>query len=147
MLLKTIILMLGLVMVSASLAQTVVTSSKKLSYDIDGNSLIDQNDTMMVIRYLFQFSGSSIIANVVFSSDAIRTSPESITAHLNSLRAVGAFDIDGDGVSDALSDGIILNRYYLGFRRIKIVGDGVVNPVGLRTTDQDIIRYIRRWDF
>lgn len=141
-----IVLLMGVLVVNSSQAQTVVTSSRKLSYDITGDSLIDKNDTMIIIRHLFGFSGTSLVDGLTLSADSLRSSPEAIASYLASLSAVGAFDVDGNGRADALSDGILISRFYGGARRAKLI-DGVVDPVGLRTTDQDIIRYIRKWDF
>jgi hypothetical protein len=52
-------------------------------------------------------------------------------------------DIDGNGVADALSDGVLIVRYLFGFRGAVLI-DGVVDTVdGTRTTAPEIEAYIQ----
>lgn len=139
-------LMVSLVFASTSQAQSVVTSSKRLSYDVDGDNVINSNDTTIIIRYLFGFSGSSLISGLTLSADSLRNTADSISAYLASLSASGAFDVDGNGRADALSDGLLIAKYYSGARRAKLIS-GSIDPAGLRNTDQAVIRFIRNWDF
>ena len=53
--------------------------------DIDGNGQIDGlTDAMLVLRYIFGFSGDALINGVV-ADNATRTSAAEIEAHLESL--------------------------------------------------------------
>jgi hypothetical protein len=53
--------------------------------DIDGNGQVDGlTDVMLVLRYVFGFSGEILIDGVV-ADDATRTSAAEIEAHLESL--------------------------------------------------------------
>jgi hypothetical protein len=53
--------------------------------DIDGNGQVDGlTDAMLVLRYVFGFSGDSLIDGVV-ADDATRKSAAEIEAHLESL--------------------------------------------------------------
>lgn len=144
--LAKLIFVLSFILVSSANAQSVSTSSKRLSYDVSGDSIIDYNDTVMIIRHLFGFSGLAITSGLTLSADSLRSSPEAIGAYLVSLSASGALDVDGNGRSDALSDGLLIARYYSGMRRAKLI-TGVIDPAGIRTTDQAVIRYMRSWDF
>ena len=50
-------------------------------------------------------------------------------------------DIDGDGSTDALTDGLLLLRYLFGFRGNALV-DGAISPYATRTTADEIVDYL-----
>jgi beta-glucanase (GH16 family) len=53
--------------------------------DVDGNGQVDGlTDAMLVLRYIFGYSGEALVNGVV-ADDATRTSPAEIEAHLESL--------------------------------------------------------------
>jgi len=83
------------------------------SFDVDENLEAQPlTDGLLVIRHLFGFSGDSLISGAV-SGEAGRGSSEAITSYLTD--GVSELDIDGDGTSGALTDGLLLIRYLFGF--------------------------------
>ena len=83
------------------------------SFDVD-ESLEAQplTDGLLVIRHLFGFSGDSLTSGAV-ASDASRDASEVIASYSN--EADSQLDIDGDGESKPLTDGLLLIRYLFGF--------------------------------
>lgn len=62
-------------------------------------------------------------------------------AGAQSLVASGALDVDGNGVTDALTDGILLMRYVFGVRGEALIR-GVIGPGAARTTSGQIEAYL-----
>jgi len=61
------------------------------------------------LRFLFGFSGSPL-ADGVIGAGATHTTAGEITAFFNAHLA--ALDVDGNGTSDALTDGILMLRSF-----------------------------------
>ena len=86
-----LIIALG-VMLSASVA----ASTFDLDVDDDGETTA-LTDGLLVIRYLFDFSGDALVAGAV-SDDAARDTPDEIEAYLETNKI--QLDVDGDGGSN-----------------------------------------------
>ena len=109
------------------------------TFDIDGSGDAKAlTDGLLVIRHLFGFSGSALIANAS-APDATRTDAESITSYL--AGGDGQLDIDGDGDRRALTDGLLLIRYLFGFTGDALI-TGAVGDNAERTTSAEIEAYI-----
>ena len=83
--------------------------------DIDGNGKFEAlSDGVLVIRYLFgSFSGEELIKGVI-GNGATRSTYQQIAEYLNDGVQGGYLDIDGNGETKALSDGIIVMRHLFG---------------------------------
>jgi len=109
------------------------------TFDIDGSGDAKAlTDGLLVIRHLFGFSGSALVANAS-APDAARTDAESITSYL--AGGDGQLDIDGDGDRRALTDGLLLIRYLFGFTGDALI-TGAVGDNAERTTSAEIEAYI-----
>jgi hypothetical protein len=115
-----------------------------LNYDIDGNRAYDAlTDGLLIMRYLFGFTNGPLIANAI-GSGAARTTANEITAYLDQLRSASALDVDGNGVKDALTDGLLIMRYMFGFTN----GPLIANAIGAgatRTTADQVIAYMQQY--
>jgi len=109
------------------------------SFDVD-ESLQAQalTDGLLVIRHLFGFSGVSLTSGAL-SDDAGRDSPEAIADYLT--EADPELDIDGDGLSQPLTDGLLLIRYLFGFSGESLIS-GAIGEQAKRNTSGEIERYI-----
>ena len=101
------------------------------SFDIDENSEAKAlTDGLLVIRHLFGFTGDALATGAV-SSDAVRDRAEDISALL--ADADSELDIDGNGESKALSDGLLLIRYLFGFTgdalTVGAIGEGATRDM------------------
>ena len=87
--------------------------------DVDADGTVSPlTDGLIILRWLFGFqniTGGSISNNSPFASD-----PGGLINMLESQEEI--FDIDGDGATEPLTDGILFLRYLFGFR-----GEGLVN--------------------
>jgi hypothetical protein len=102
--------------------------------DIDGDGTIRaETDGILLLRWLFGFRGSVLIDGVT-DPNGHRVTANAITAFL--LRW-DQFDADNDGVADALTDGLIAQRWLSGLRGAELVS-GLLG-VGARRADPDEI--------
>ena len=93
----------------------------------------------MVIRHLFGFSGDSLISGAV-SGDAGRGSSEAIAGYLTDADL--ELDIDGDGESKPLTDGLLLIRYLFGFSGDSLIS-GAIGTGAERDTAEEVEAYIQ----
>ncbi|MBT6247162.1 MAG: tandem-95 repeat protein [Gammaproteobacteria bacterium] len=111
------------------------------SFDIDrDNEAKALSDGLLVIRHLFGFSGQSLTQGAV-SPDAVRPEAVDIKAYLEA--ADTELDIDGDGESKALSDGLLFIRYLFGFTGDALISNAVAEGAQRQTADE-IIAYISK---
>jgi hypothetical protein len=111
------------------------------TWDFDGNSEVDAlTDGLLLLRYLFDVRGESLTSNII--------SPNAIMSHsqiaLNMESNVVIADIDKDGESDALTDGLLLLRYLFDVRGESLIS-GVVSSAAERSTEAEIESYIEQY--
>jgi len=110
------------------------------SFDIDENKEAKAlSDGLLVIRHLFGFSGDSLTSGAT-TAEGARTSAEAISSYLSD--ADSELDIDGDGQSKALTDGLLLIRYLFGFSGDSLT-EGAIGENAQRTNAEEIEGYIR----
>ncbi len=107
--------------------------------DVDLNSQYDAlTDGIMIIRALFGLTGTLVTGNALGPSP-MRSDPNVITTYINDVKPL--LDVDGNGIADALTDGIIIIRFLF-----NIVGDPMIsNALGqnpTRTTSAAIATYL-----
>ena len=121
-----------------AVGQNVQLSEANFSFDIDGDGETEAlTDGLLVLRYLCGFSGTTLSESAV-SSSALRTSAGDISAYLSTN--VEQLDIDGDGETDALTDGLLLLRYLYGFRDDTLIA-GSVSSLATRNSSSEIETY------
>lgn len=110
------------------------------SFDVD-ESLQAQplTDGLLVIRHLFGFSGDALTSGAV-ASDANRDASEVIASYLTD--ADSQLDIDADGESKPLTDGLLLIRYLFGFSGDSLVS-GAIGTDATRNTAEAVEAYIK----
>ena len=110
------------------------------SFDVDENLEAQPlTDGLLVIRHLFGFSGDSLTSGAV-SGEANRDSSDSIASYLTD--ADSQLDIDGDGESKPLTDGLLLIRYLFGFSGDSLIS-GAVGTGATRNTAEAVEAYIK----
>ena len=110
------------------------------SFDIDENNQAKAlTDGLLVIRHLFGFTGDALATGAI-SSDATRDRAEDISALL--VDADSELDIDGNGESKALSDGLLLIRYLFGFTGEALIA-GAIGDGATRDTSEAVEEYIK----
>jgi hypothetical protein len=122
-------------------ANTIQYQAQRGNLDIDGNGVEDAlTDGLLVMGYLYGFRNMPLIDNAV-GPYAVRTKAEQIEPLIKGMYDL--FDIDGDGIVNALADGLLLVRYLFGFRDYELVYD-LITPNCTRCNADDIIEYIRK---
>ena len=110
------------------------------SFDVDENLEAQPlTDGLLVIRHLFGFSGDSLISGAV-SGDASRNGSDAIASYLTD--ADTQLDIDGDGESKPLTDGLLLIRYLFGFSGDSLIS-GAIGSEATRDTAEAVEAYIK----
>jgi len=110
------------------------------SFDVDENLEAQPlTDGLLVIRHLFGFSGDSLTFGAV-SSDASRDGSEAIAGYLTD--ADTQLDIDGDGETKPLTDGLLLIRYLFGFSGDSLIS-GAIGSGAERETAEEVEAYIQ----
>ena len=110
------------------------------SFDVDESLKAEPlTDGLLVIRHLFGFNGASLTSGAV-SGAASRETSDSITNYLRG--ADSELDIDGDGRSEPLTDGLLLIRYLFGFSGASLIS-GALGSDAVRNTAEAVETYIR----
>ena len=112
-------------------------SAFDLDVDDDGETTA-LSDGLLVIRYLFGFTGESLTTGAI-GSDANRTSPNEIVTHLDQNTV--SLDIDGDGEESALSDGLLIIRDLFGFTGASLI-TGALGTNSVRGSPEEIQTYL-----
>ena len=110
------------------------------SFDVDESLDAEPlTDGLLVIRHLFGFSGDALISGAV-SGDAGRGASGAIAGYL--ADAGVELDIDGDGESKPLTDGLLLIRYLFGFSGDSLIS-GAIGSGAERDTAEEVEAYIQ----
>jgi YD repeat-containing protein len=110
-----------------------------LRIDVDGNGQYSAaTDGLLIARYLMGVTGNPLTAGSLGAS-ASRTDSATLLVHLNDVRPL--LDIDGDGIVDAQTDGLLILRYLAGFRGDTLVAGAVAQGAG-RFSATDLEAYL-----
>jgi len=101
--------------------------------DVDGNGVADGGtDGIMLIRYLFEIRGNALIYEAV-ADDCTRCTAGDIEAFFNDCGYM--LDVDGNGVADGGTDGIMLIRYLFEIRGDALTYEAVADDCTRCTAD------------
>ena len=106
-------------------------------FDIDGETTA-LTDGLLVLRHLFGFEGTTLTSGALATS-ATRSDADTVTSYLDTNE--GHVDIDGNGSTEALTDGLLLLRYLFGFDGATLI-EGAVGDGATRITADEINTYI-----
>ena len=120
-----------------SLSATFAYANFDLDVDDDGKTEA-LTDGLLVIRYLFGFSGESLVAGAV-SNDAARSKAADIEAYLKADEI--QLDVDGDGEVTALTDGLLIIRSLFGFSGTSLSA-GAIATDALRADGPAVATYL-----
>jgi hypothetical protein len=113
----------------------VLLSSARADFDLD----VDNDgktealtDGLLVIRYLFGFSGEALVVGAV-ASEASRNRPEDIGVFLKNNES--KLDVDNNATVTALTDGLLVIRHLFGFS-----GDALTSGAISETLPEQMLR-------
>ena len=110
------------------------------SFDVDQSQVAQPlTECLLVIRLLFGFSGDALTSGAS-AGLAGRGSSELISGYLTGADA--ELDIDGDGKSEPLTDGLLLIRYLFGFSGEALIS-GAIGSGAERDTAEAVEAYIK----
>ena len=113
--------------------------SSSFDLDIDDDGKTDAlTDGLLAIRYMFGLSDTPLITGVV-GQDALRATSLGIEDYLNENRST--LDIDGNGDTSALTDGLLILRNLFGLEGGTLISD-VIGAQATRSSADAIIAYI-----
>ena len=119
----------------------VIDENSQFSFDFDKNGTIDAlTDGLLLLRYAFGLRGDNLI-NAAIGLDSTLTAEE---IEGNIEQALNIADIDNDGNVGALTDGLLLLRYFFGLRGGNLIND-VVSLEATRTSASEIEAYIESY--
>jgi len=121
----------GTYLPTSSTRDILISSAPTLDIDLDGN-YDALTDGLLFMRALFGLSGPALTANAL-GQNALRTDPAVIAAYIAGLGS--AADIDGNGVIDALTDGLLVIRYLSGLHGDALIS-GAIGPNAQRNASQ-----------
>jgi hypothetical protein len=102
-------------------------------FDVDDDAQAQAlTDGLLVIRHLFGFSGLALTSGAVGNSGG-RTDASAIVNYLKLAEV--ELDIDGNGKSEALTDGLLLIRYLFGFSGDALINGAIGNAASRDTAD------------
>ncbi|MBC6421052.1 MAG: PPC domain-containing protein [Hormoscilla sp. SP12CHS1] len=93
------------------------------------------------MRYMFGFRGDALTKDAI-GEDSTRSSADLITNYLDAAGDT-LLDVDGNGIVEALSDGILFIRFLFGFRG-ETLTNGAIAPGATRTTAAEIEQLIEQ---
>jgi PKD repeat protein len=109
-----------------------------LDVDLNGH-VTGMSDGLIVLRYLFDFRGPPLVAKIL-GQNAQRTDPNQIAAFLASSLST-MLDIDANGRSLGMSDGIILLRYLFDFQGPPLVNNAL-GAGATRTDPAEVLAFL-----
>ncbi|CAI8360914.1 MAG: Uncharacterised protein [Cellvibrionales bacterium UBA7375] len=119
---------------STDYAMTVLPAT----WDFDGNGTADAlTDGLMLLRYTFGIRDLRMASGAMAQNSTLSATQVVDNMH----RAISVADIDGNGSTDALTDGLILLRYLFGLRG-EILITGAISSDATRTTQEQIEQYL-----
>jgi hypothetical protein len=103
-------------------------------FDADGNGACEPlTDGLLVLRYLFGFTGSALVSGAIGGGATRMTGPEIVSY----LAGVGAIlDVDGNVQFSALTDGLLNLRFLFGFRGDVLIANAVGEGASRSTAPQ-----------
>jgi len=108
--------------------------------DVDASGEADAlTDGVLILRYLFGFTGDALVADAL-DPTAARTDPDEIAVYLDDARGI-LLDVDASGEADALTDGILILRHLFGFTGDALVADAL-DPDATRTDPDEILAFL-----
>ena len=109
--------------------------------DIDGDGRYDAlSDGLIILRSMFGLTGDSLVAGVISSGAAYKDAGV-IESRVRILNLGKLMDIDGQGTTDALTDGLLSLRYMFGLENETLIKD-VLAPDAIRKTAPEIQLYL-----
>jgi hypothetical protein len=118
-----------------------VVATLDVDHSVTASQYHAHTDGLLILRYLNGATGTALTDNAT-GATASRSDAAAIKAYLDAV--LSKLDVDGNGVSDAATDGVLILRYLLGIRGAALTRDALaVSPPATRTLPADIEVYLQ----
>ena len=122
----------------ATLTTLSAAANAACSFDIDGNGTPElATDGVLLVRYMLGFTGTALTKNAL-GIGATRSASD-----IPSFIVAQNFDLDGDTLTMASTDGVLATRYLSGQTGKNLTSGGLA-AAATRSTGVDIAAFIRR---
>ena len=114
------------------------------TWDVDQNNAVDKRDGDMILAYMIgmsAFYNDSTFLNKNIDADSKRKTYGDIEKYIDNLKNKGFLDVDNSGNIGALSDGIMIARYFRSMTG-KTMTDGAIALNAKRTDPLQIEQFI-----
>ena len=113
---------------ACALAGLTGTAHAQCNFDVDANGHVDAlTDGVLILRAGFGLTGTSLTQGAL-GTGATRTDPTAILNYINANK-LSAYDLDGNGSFDALTDGLMILRYMFGLSGTSVTNGAIgTNP-------------------
>lgn len=108
------------------------------SLDVNGNGLFDQADARAIAAWLFGMRGAALLAAGQPSNGR---DADALHAFIAAQVAAQHYDIDSDGATNALTDGLMLVRLALGLRYAPVLSNALGSDA-MRTNWTSLANYL-----
>jgi hypothetical protein len=109
-----------------------------LDVDVD-SGFTAMGDGLLMLRYMLGLRGSPLVAGALNSPASLRTDPAALETVIQRMIAANRLDLDGNGVTEANTDGLLLMRALFGFTETSVT-DGALGTGTLSKPDWTAIR-------
>ena len=105
-------------------------------YDVDGDGTVSEADGTMIMRYQFGFRGDALT-----NGFATQIAAADIGSYIGELEKDGDLDVTGEGKSDPLTDGLLIQRHILGYKGSELT-QGALPKEATRSSLADIDAFL-----
>jgi alpha-tubulin suppressor-like RCC1 family protein len=121
-------------------ASPTTVALEPFNFDIDGDGQVNaMTDGVLILQYL---AGLTQCDSKYISLGAVRNLSFEILSYLENGHEI--LDVDGNGNSDALTDGLLILRYLIGLEGDVLI-ENAISAGGSRNTDDTVISYIKQY--
>ena len=116
-------------------------SASEFNLDVDQDGRTEPlTDGLLIIRHLFGFTGADLTSGAI-GLNAERSNADLVSIYISENKL--SLDVDGDGKSEALSDGLLIIRSLFGFANDSLIS-GAIAPSATRKTADSIEQYLKK---
>jgi CHRD domain/Bacterial Ig-like domain (group 3)/Divergent InlB B-repeat domain len=112
-----------------------------LDVDVDGNTSA-LTDGLLVLRYMLGLRGTALVSGALNTAGAARVDPTTIETVLQRMINSKQLDIDGNGASEASTDGVLLLRAMLGYTDTAVTDNAIGTGTPTRSDWASIRTYL-----
>lgn len=125
----------------------VTLTASQAFLDANGDGIVSPlQDGILIVRHLLNQPNANLEGPLLIPAGSTRTTGAAVRQFLDTAVASGAFDANGDGVSNPLQDGILIVRYLLNQPDSNLEQSLLIPAGSTRTTGSEIRAFLDQWN-